>query len=164
MTPPGEAPGRGLPNTGLPVHMLKLIAFDTEDLAVLSAHLQDAVLKVGDMAYLPQEKRFAAITNRFNWEAGAKRNERRRSGLRLERVLAARVQGFDLQDKATVLSLLAIEFTPAEAPEGHVTLLFAGGAAVQLHVECIEAELKDLGPAWQTRSRPRHPDETERPG
>ncbi len=65
-------------------------------------------------------------------------------------------------NKSAVLALLAISFEPAEAPEGpegHVTLHFADGAAIRLHVECIEAELKDLGPVWQAKSKPRHPDE-----
>ena len=49
---------------------LKLIALDAEDLSVLSANLQDAVLRIADIAYLPREKRFAAIANRFDWLDG----------------------------------------------------------------------------------------------
>lgn len=139
---------------------LKLIALDAEDLRVLSCHLQDAVIRVGDMAYLKQDMRFAAIANRFDWEAAAKDDgadyQRRRTGLRLERVKSARVQGFDLQQKDTVLALLAVTFEPAEEPSGAVTLHFAGGAAVRLEVECIEAELRDLGAAWRARTRPIH--------
>jgi hypothetical protein len=141
---------------------LKLIALDAEDLAVLSANLQDAVLRVGDVAYLPREKRFAAIANRFDW-AGATDSTgtyaRRRSAMRFERVLGAQLHGIDLANKGTVLALLAISFEPAEAPEGHVILHFADGAAIRLHVECIEAEMKDLGPVWQAKSKPHHPDE-----
>ncbi len=149
---------------------LKLIALDAEDLAVLSANLQDAVLRVADIAYLKREKRFAAIANRFDWSietaAGGKRRRprhvRRRCGLRFERVLAAQTTGFDPNAKDAVLSLLAIDFNPKgapEDPEGYVTLLFSGGAAVRLTVECIEAELKDLGAAWRTRTKPSHPGE-----
>ncbi len=149
---------------------LKLIALDAEDLAVLSANLQDAVLRVADIAYLKREKRFAAIANRFDWStesaAGAKRRRprhvRRRCGLRFERVLAAQTTGFDLNAKDAVLSLLAIDFNPKGAPEdpdGYVTLLFSGDAAIRLTVECIEAELKDLGAAWRTRTKPSHPGE-----
>jgi hypothetical protein len=142
---------------------LKLIAFDADDLAVLSAHLQDAILKVDDMAYLPREKRCALIVRRFDWDGAAKsrdrRLQRRQTALRFERVLAARTSGLDLGKKGDVLSLLAIRFEPRanEDPAGAVTLYFAGGGAIQLDVECIEAELKDLGPIWQTRSRPVHP-------
>ncbi len=147
---------------------LKLIAFDADDLAVISAHLQDAVLKVGDIAYLPRERRLAAVGNRFDWVDALKDGKgkpeyvRRHAALRFERVLGAKVQGIDLQRKDAVLSLLAIAFEPDEAPEspgGHVTLNFADGATIRLQVECIEAELKDLGPAWTVKSMPRHPDD-----
>jgi hypothetical protein len=149
---------------------LKLIALDADDLAVMSAHVQDAVLKVGDVAYLPKERRFAAVANRFDWagaladgKAGAQAYARRHAALRFERVLAAKVQGIDLNDKSAVLSLLALSFEPGEAPEGDITLHFAHGGAIRLHVECIEAELKDLGPVWQTRSKPNHPDDDPSP-
>jgi hypothetical protein len=139
---------------------LKLIALDPEDLKVLSCHLQDAVIRVGEMAYLKQEMRFAAIANRFDWEQAAKLNDatyrRRRSGLRFERVRSAKLQGIDLAQKDVVLELLAVTFEPGEEPSGVLTLLFAGGGAIRLEVECIEAELRDLGAAWRTRVKPEH--------
>ena len=145
---------------------LELIALDAEDLKVISAHLQDAVLKVGDMAYVPKERRFAAILNRFDWAttlATGKSDSatRRQAALRFERVLGAKVSGIDLKAGHEVLELLAAQFEPiaSEDPQGHVTLIFAGGGAVRLHVECIESELKDLGPAWQARAVPKHPDD-----
>jgi hypothetical protein len=148
---------------------LKLIALDADDLSVISAHLQDAVLTVGDIAWLPREHRFAAIGNRFDWVAAIKdgkqdpqQYERRRAALRFERVLGAQVQGIDLGRKSAVLSLLAISFEPAAPPEGHITLHFADGGAIRLHVECIEGELTDLGAAWQADSRPQHPEPQER--
>ncbi len=142
---------------------LRLIAFDAEDLAVVSAHLQDAVLKVADLAYLPGEKRFALLANRFDWAAAVEGRSkdllRRRSGLRFERVLGVKVSGIDLQKKNEVLSLLAIQFAPKAAndPSGYATLLFAGNAAIRLEVECIEVELKDMDAAWKARGKPRHP-------
>jgi hypothetical protein len=145
---------------------LKLIALDAEDLNVISAHLQDAVLKVGDMAFVPREQRFAAILNRFDWTTalpGGKRKAptRRQSALRFERVLGARVSGIDLKAGHEVLELLALQFEAGgtDDPQGYLTLVFAGGGAVRLHVECIEGELKDLGPAWQARAVPKHPDD-----
>ena len=145
---------------------LKLIALDTEDLKVISAHLQDAVLKVADMAFVPHERRFAAVVNRFDWTsvlANGKPSEatRRQTALRFERVLGAQVSGIDLNAKQDVLSLPAAQYEPIgpDDPQGHLTLVFAGGGAVRLHVECIEAEMKDLGPAWQARAVPRHPDD-----
>jgi hypothetical protein len=145
---------------------LKLIALDAEDLAIISAHLQDAVMKVGDLAFLPREKRFAAVANRFDWmdaiendATGKKRYARRRTALRFERVLRAQVHGVDLESKGAVTELLAIHFEPGDLPQGHVILEFADGGAIRLNVECIEAELRDLGPAWEAKSKPRHPDE-----
>ncbi len=153
---------------------LKLIALDAEDLAVVSAHLQDAVLRVADIAYLKTEKRFALILNRFDWSEAldddrktAKRlraeHTRKRAGLRFERVLGVQSTAFDPKAKDAVLNMLAIGFDLKVDPEGHVTLLFSGGAAIKLHVECIEAELRDLGSAWRARAKPKHPGD-EPPG
>ena len=141
---------------------LKLLALDDADLQIISSHVQDAVLRVSDMAYVPSQKRFAAILNRFDWEdaigSGRKRNRRRRSALRFDRVLGARTKGVPLDHGDVVLSLLAIQFTPTDAPSGTIDLLFSGNVSVRLEAECIEAELTDLGPVWQTKHRPRHPD------
>ena len=153
---------------------LKLIALDEEDLGIVSAHLQDAVVKVGELAYLPLERRFAAILNRFDWAAAITagetgeanregkrrgRNRRVRSALRFERVLSAKLQNIDLAAKTQVLSLLAIGFEAEAAPNGSVTMIFAGGAAIRLRVECIEAELRDLGSVWRAKAKPDHPQE-----
>ncbi len=152
---------------------LKLIALDAEDLQVVSANLQDAVVKVADMAYLPRERRFAALLNRFDWAAadghrtGRKllrrtRLMRRRSALRFERVLGARLLNIDLKARSRVLSLLAIQFEPKTPPGGTVTLVFAGGGGIQLDVECIEAELRDMGAVWRARAKPDHAGTNER--
>lgn len=149
---------------------LKLIALDASDLSVISAHLQDAVLRLADMTYLPAEKRFAAILNRFDWAKAVANGsmtlpkdqaERRRTGLRFERVLSAQVQALNLKDKTATLALLAILFEPSPVPEaadGHVTLTFSGAAAIRLHVECLEVEMKDLGAAWAAKHTPEHPE------
>jgi Protein of unknown function (DUF2948) len=138
---------------------LKLAALDEEDLAVLSAHVQDAVLKVADMVYLPKEGRFVVAMNRFIWErAGDKRPayERRRAALTFDRVRAAKTSRIRRDQGEAVLNLLAIEFDPSDAPAGAIDLVFAGGGAVRLEVECIEARLADLGAAWATAAKPRH--------
>ena len=142
---------------------LKLIALDEEDLAVLSSLLQDAVLRVADMSYLPKQRRFAAALNRFEWEkagkdAGkAKDYLRRRSALRFDRVFGAKLKNVKPAAGDRVLSLLAVGFTPKVPPSGTLTLTFSGDASIQLEVECIEGELRDLGPAWRTRFKPQHP-------
>lgn len=140
---------------------LKLIALDEEDLAVVSSLLQDAVMRVDDMTYVPAQKRFAAVLNRFDWErvggTDGKDFRRRRTALRFDRVFGAQLKNVKPRSGERVLSLLAVRFEPSEAPGGHVMLTFSGDASIQLQVECIEAELRDLGPAWRTRSKPEHP-------
>jgi hypothetical protein len=140
---------------------LKLLALDEEDLQVLSSHLQDAVVRVGDMVYLPSQKRFAAILNRFDWESasekGAKDYRRRRTALRFDRVLRAQHKELRPNVPDRVLELLAIQFEPGDTPSGKITLLFSGDVTIQLDVECVEAEMRDLGPVWSTRHKPEHP-------
>lgn len=136
---------------------LKLVALDAEDLAIVSTHLQDAVLRAGDLTYLPKERRFALVARRFDWEAGERDGPRRRlTGLHFERVLGVRARGIDRANADAVLSLLAVTFEPREAPSGVATLVFAGGGAVQLELECVEAQMKDLGPVWKASARPSH--------
>ncbi|MCT8267190.1 DUF2948 family protein [Afifella sp. JA880] len=141
---------------------LRLMAMDEEDLQIISAYVQDAVVKVGDIKWLPQEKRLLLPMNRFAWEAAPERRalsrvfERRRAVLHFERVEKAKSFGIDRNDGERVLSLLAVQFAPTAAPAGEVTLVFAGDAAIKLKVECCEARLADLGPAWSTPRQPRH--------
>lgn len=142
---------------------LRLAALDAEDLQIISAHTQDAVMRVDSMVFRPKSQRFTIILSRFNWEtAGQKKRrrgknfERRQSALNFDRVLAVKVQHIDTQDQDNVVELLAINFDETSAPAGHITLIFAGGGAIRLDVECIEAQLEDLGAAWQTKNLPDH--------
>jgi hypothetical protein len=141
--------------------LLKLIALDTDDIAVVSAHVQDSVVKVADILWRPAEKRVVVVVNRFDWES-AHGNEppfrRRRAALRFERVNAFKARNVSCVDKNAVLNLLAVEYAPTDAPSGFVTLTFSGGAALRLEVECLEAELADLGPVWATAACPAHAD------
>jgi len=139
---------------------LKLIALDEQDLGIISACVQDAVMKVGDLEFLPAAKRFVVPMNRFAWEKKSsffrQHNERRQSVLHFDRVLGAKLSGIARDKPAEVLSLLAISFVPLSGPAGIVELIFAGDGAVMLEVECIEARLADLGSAWEAASRPAH--------
>jgi hypothetical protein len=138
---------------------LKLIALDREDLEVISANLQDAVARIGDLAWLPAEKRFVLILNRFDWVEGEARDRthhRRRTALHFERVGMVKRQAIKLDNPDAVLNLLAIRFEETDTPGGAVELVFSGGATIRLDVECLEARLSDLGPAWSTRSVPAH--------
>ena len=137
--------------------LLRLVALDQEDLAIISAHLQDAIVRVGDIAYLPKEQRFALAARRFDWETAPKEAPRRRlTGLHFERVTAVRTRGIDPARQDAVLDLLAITFEERDPPSGTATLIFADGGAIQIDVECIEMQMRDLGPVWEAESRPVH--------
>ena len=124
---------------------LRLIAFDAEDLQVLSAMTQDAVLLVAQMAWQSSERRFALLLNRFRWEArGASQAERVQSVLSFEDVKAVQTQGFDRTDPDLVLSLLNLTFTPERDGAGACLLTFAGDGAIRLEVEALEAGLRDV--------------------
>ena len=136
---------------------LRLIAFDAEDLQVVSAHLQDALVRVGDMAWLPEQDRFVLGLQRFDWiAADAGQCERAVASLQFDRARTVRQNGVPQREPNTTLSLRTVAFEPTEAPAGHVLLTFSGGAALRLDVECLEAHLRDLGPRWTAKSRPGH--------
>jgi hypothetical protein len=137
---------------------LKLLALDSEDLDVISATTQDAVVRVGDMGYARGDKLFALLMNRFAWEDGGSRDKgiRKRAGLHFDRVTGVAAAGIDLNAQEGVLELLDIRYTPTEEPSGIIELRFAGGGTIRLTVECIEARLQDFGAAWAAKARPDH--------
>lgn len=140
---------------------LKLMALDGEDLDIISAHVQDAVLKAGDLAFDARSGTFSLVINRFVWEkadASGTSFERRRAALIFKRVQAVRSIGIDRTNRDTVLALLAIRFNARdEGPDGTIELLMAGDASLAFDVECIEVQLADTGGAWETMSKPVHP-------
>ncbi len=138
---------------------LKFVVLDEEDLEVVSTHLQDATVKVSDVLWRPREKRVVVALNRFDWEGatnGDPEYHRRRSALRFERVMSCKCRDVRQGGGDAVLNLLAVEFAETDAPAGVVTLTFSGGPALRLEVECLEAELADLGPTWTTGACPVH--------
>ena len=142
------------------MNALKLIALDDQDLSIVSAHVQDAVMKVSDLEFLPAAKRFVLTMNRFVWEAKTglfrRHNERRQAVLHFDRVLGVKTNGIARNKPAEILSLLAISFIGIDRPAGIVELIFSGGGTIMLDVECIEARLADIGGAWEATSRPVH--------
>lgn len=138
---------------------LTLAAEDAADLEVVSARLQDAVAQLKDLVYLPKKRRFAAVFNRFRWEEDERRGDQRvRSGLHFDGVLAVKSSKLKRGAPEGVVSLLAIRYTPkgGEDPGGTIELTFAGGGALKLDVEMIDAGLTDLGGVWAARGRPAH--------
>lgn len=136
---------------------LKLIAQDEDDLKIISAHLQDAVVKLSDVAYLPQSRRFAAVLNRYCWEdQRGPAGMRMRSGLHFDGVLRVRAQGVRQNDPKAVLELLAVEYAPGADGAGMVEFAFAGGGRIRLDVECIDAAMTDLAGPWPAVAKPEH--------
>jgi hypothetical protein len=141
---------------------VRLAALDAEDLRVISALVQDAVLTGTDMSYDAARRRFALLLNRFRWEDRARAEqagdyERVRSLLVVHDVLAVGRQGIEPTDRDAVLSLLAVEFTPGSDGTGDITLVFAGDGAIRLSVECVDAVLTDVTRPYRAPAR-RAPD------
>lgn len=139
---------------------LKLRLEDADDLEWASVHLQDSILRLQDMRFLPRQHRFAVLLNRFCWVEATRRRldppMRVNAGLHFESVRSVSVRGIDQERKGTFLVLLAVRFAPEERPGGQIILDFAGGGTVSLDVECIEGALQDRGLPWRTPRRPDH--------
>ncbi len=136
---------------------LKLRAEDTEDLAVISACLQDALVPVRDLAYVPEDRTFLLVANRFRWENGLSpapgeaAYERTLCGITFSEVAAVSYNGFRRTEDSRILSLLAIR-----PEDGAVHLEFSGGATIRLEVARIRCLATDLGEPWPTQWQPRH--------
>lgn len=140
---------------------LRLRAEDSDDLQIVSAALQDAVCKVGDLTYDGKARRFVCEMNRFAWERMAKNGKgpyfRARSALAVESVLSVKARGLAKADKELVVSLLNLSFEPSEeAPSGILRLHFAGDGELALEVECVDVSLLDGPQSWPTKHRPDH--------
>src|ERR1700747_2435612 len=136
---------------------LRFVSLDRDDLEVVSAHLQDALVKVADVMWRPQERRLVVALSRFDWLSaeGTKPELRRcRAALRFERVKCCKARNVNPAGKDAVLNLLAVEFCETDAPAGIVNLIFSGGGTLRLEVECLEAELADLGASLPAGGRP----------
>jgi hypothetical protein len=150
---------------------LKIIARDAEDLAVVSACLQDALIPLNEMRYLPQERRFIMVANRFRWERAAQGSEepapgtdapfdsdedfgaqqRTNAGICIDRVLAVRSRNIDRSRPDDFLSLLSVQLDGNK-----LAFLFAGGGVIQVEIEALALYLSDLGKAWPTQWQPDH--------
>ena len=145
---------------------LNLKAGDAEDLRVIAALAQDAVLTGADMTWRPKERRLAFLLNRFRWEdapraeARGRGYERVRSLLVIDGVLTVSSQGIDRGQREEVLSVLSLDWTPGEDAAGVVTLVLAGDGAIRAEVECLDVTLKDVTRPYLAPSRhmPKHPD------
>jgi len=135
-------------------HPLRLLAEDADDLAVISAALQDAVAKIGDITFDRTARSLTIAVNRYRWEKNG--GERVRAGLQISSVLAVKARNIRQGAKEAVVDLLDLSFEAGEAPGGAIILTFAGGGDVRLEVECIDAVLADISLSWPTRAKPHH--------
>jgi DUF2948 family protein len=143
---------------------LYLKALDAEDLQVLSALVQDAVLPMGEVRYDRSRRQFALLLNRFRWEDVPQAERRKRDFERVQSVLAiddvmkVATSGIDPSDKDLVLSLLSVSFEPGKDGTGRVELTLAGDGAIALDVEAIDLTLKDVTRPYVAPSRhlPKH--------
>ena len=140
---------------------LRLRAVDAEDLSVIAACLQDALIPLSEMAYLPDERRFMASFTRFQRERLVDPNQpegltQSQSALILRDIEAVKFHGLDSRFGAVRFELLTMISEPAEDGLVHITLLFAGDAAIQLHAKEIAATLEDFGDPWPATTLPSH--------
>lgn len=156
---------------------LKLIARDAEDLAVVASCLQDALVPLNEMRYLPAERRFIMVVNRFRWEIIKPKlldstktitsepvdasfvdddgypgtPQRTHSGLCIDRVIAVRSRDINRNRPDQFLNLLTMQYE-----SGKLDFIFAGGGVIQLEVENLNLFLQDLGESWPTQWQPHH--------
>ena len=141
---------------------LRLLAQDADDLAVLSAALQDAVAKIGDIRWDAQARTLTMACNRFRWETTGQRvrqGERVRAALQFGDVSGVQARNLRRDAKGAIVELLSVGFEPAEeAPAGVVTLTFAGGGDLRVCVDCLDVALADVSDPWATPRTPGHAD------
>ncbi|MEM9899362.1 MAG: DUF2948 family protein [Pseudomonadota bacterium] len=145
---------------------LRLMAFDTDDLKVMSALVQDSVFPSSEMRWTPADRRFAVLLNRFRWEDADGASVRRRDFERVQAVLvvedvvAVQSQGVKKGDADTVLSLLSLEFEAGEEGRGRLIFNLAGDGAIACQVDALEVVLKDVTRPYLAPSRraPSHPE------
>ena len=135
---------------------LKLRAVDIQDLAVVSAFLQDSIANVSEMAYLPEQRVFVLAVCRFRWERAVSASpeqifERVSCAITINNVDTPKYRGFSLKDRHRTMPLLAITFDDSE-----VTLTFGGEAAVRLPVGGLDLRVEDFGKCWPTKTKPEH--------
>ena len=141
------------------MQLLKILALEPDDLQVISTHMQDAIIRIADLNYGRKSRQFVLVANRFEGEASetTKIGHRRRTGVTFSQVTNVRSSKISQGVGEAVLSLLAIEFLAGKtAPDGVIKLMFSGGGIIELDVECVEAQMEDLGPRWATGNIPNH--------
>ncbi|WP_292033252.1 MULTISPECIES: DUF2948 family protein [unclassified Brevundimonas] len=138
-----------------PMEPLRLLAEDAVDLQIISAALQDAIMRPVDIRWEKEARRLTIVLSRFCWECGGTRVMAAMQFGDVEAVKSRRLPRLP----ESALELLALDFEPTEAPGGRVILMFAGGGDLRIDVECLDAVLTDLSDRWPARVAPTHLDD-----
>ena len=144
------------------VQNLKLIAKTDEDLRVISAHLQDSIVKTSDIAHLKKNRIFLMQLNRFMWEDVEKgvfrKNKRIRTVLKFDNVLHVRSKNINQMKGDRFLDFLAIESKEMPDKNYEMNLIFSGDVIIKIIAEAIEVKLDDQGTPWESKNKPKHDD------
>ena len=144
------------------VQNLKLMAKTNEDLRVISAHLQDSIVKTNDIANLKKNRIFLMQLNRFMWEDIEKgvfrKNKRIRTVLKFENVISVSSKNIKQGKEDRFLDFLTIDTLQMSDKNYEINLIFSGDIIVKLIVEAIDATLDDQGLPWESKNKPRHKD------
>ncbi len=139
---------------------LKLIAKSNQDLRVISAYLQDAIVSPLDIANLKKNRIFLIQLSRFMWEDAEKgvfrKNKRVRTILKFDNVLKVFSKNIDQVDKSNFLDFLAIETEFMADKSYEIRLIFSGDAMIKLSTEVIDVTLDDQGAPWESKNKPKH--------
>lgn len=137
-----------------PVEPLRLLAEDADDLQIISAALQDAILRPVDIVWEKSARTLTIAFSRFCWECG---ETRVMCAMQFGDVLAVKSRRLSRSPDAS-LELLGLDFIPTDAPGGKVILMFAGGGDLRIDVECLDAVVTDISERWPARVAPIHLD------
>ena len=142
------------------VKNLKLLATSDDDLRVIAAHLQDAIVSVKDIANLKNNRIFLIQLNRFMWEDVEKgvfrKNKRIRTVLKFDNVVGVTSKNINQDNNNRFLDFLALESTTMPDKSYEINLIFSGDAIIKVRSEVIEVTLDDQGNPWESKTKPKH--------
>ncbi len=142
------------------VSSLKLLASSEEDLKVISAHLQDSIVSVSDIASLKKNRIFLMQLNRFMWEDVEKgvfrKNKRIRTILKFDNVIKVSSKNIIQKNNSRFLDFLTIESNLLSDKSYEIKLIFSGDCVIKLNVEVIDVTLDDQGSPWESKTKPKH--------
>tara|TARA_B110001452_G_C14956832_1_gene334627 strand:+ start:34 stop:477 length:444 start_codon:yes stop_codon:yes gene_type:complete len=142
------------------VKTLKLLATSDEDLRVISAHLQDAIVSVQDIASLKKNRIFLIQLNRFMWEDVEKgvfrKNKRIRTVLKFENAISVLSKNINIKNNESFLDFLTIESNLLPDKSYKIKLIFSGDSVIKIKAEVIDVSLDDQGSPWETKTQPKH--------